>query len=97
MTFTQLAGVIPALVFPTATLAQFLSILRARSAKGVNLTVWLLFGAANLAMYIYTERYTEWQAIVGMLLTAVLDFAIVVAVVILNAAARRQRAGSGTE
>lgn len=94
MTFTQLAGVIPALVFPTATAAQFLSIVKARSAKGVNLMVWLLFGAANLAMYIYAERYTEWQAIVGLLFTAALDFAIVVAAMILNAAERRRSGGS---
>ena len=38
---------------------------------------WLLFGFANLAIYVYAERYTEWQAIVGMLVTAVLDFVIV--------------------
>jgi len=30
---------------------------------------WFLFGIANLAIYIYAERYTEWQAIIGMLLT----------------------------
>ena len=41
------------------------------------MATWLLFGFANIGIYIYAERYTEWQAILGMLLTAVLDFVIV--------------------
>jgi uncharacterized protein with PQ loop repeat len=77
MTFNQLAGILPAIVFPAATLAQLVRMVRARSAAGVSVSTWLLFGCANLAIYFYAERYTEWQAIVGMLLTAVLDFAIV--------------------
>ncbi len=77
MTFNQLAGILPAIVFPAATLAQLIRMVRARSATGVNVSTWLLFGFANLAIYFYAERYTEWQAIVGMLLTAVLDFVIV--------------------
>lgn len=50
---------------------------RANSAAGVSVATWLLFGFANLAIYVYAERYTEWQAIVGMLFTAVIDFVIV--------------------
>lgn len=77
MTFNQIAGVLPAIVFPAATLAQLVRIVRARSIVGVSTPTWLLFGFANLAIYFYAERYTEWQAIVGMLVTAVLDFVIV--------------------
>jgi uncharacterized protein with PQ loop repeat len=77
MSFTQMAGILPAIVFPVATLAQLVRMLRNRSAAGVSVTTWLLFGFANLAIYIYAERYGEWQAIVGMLLTAVIDFVIV--------------------
>ena len=77
MTFTQLAGILPAIVFPAATLVQLLRILRARSSANVSISTWLLFGFANLAIYVYAERYTEWQAILGMLVTAVLDFVIV--------------------
>ena len=76
MTLNQLAGVIPAIVFPAATLAQLVQMIRQRSAAGVNASTWLLFGVANLAIYFYAEHYTEWQAIVGMLFTAVLDFVI---------------------
>ena len=67
-------------MFPFATLVQLWRILRDRSAVGVSVTTWLLFGFANLGMYVYAERYTEWQAILGTLFTAVVDFAIVVLV-----------------
>lgn len=77
MTFNQIAGILPAIVFPAATLFQLLRVCRARSAANVSVSTWLLFGFANLAIYFYAERYTEWQAIVGMLVTAVLDFLIV--------------------
>lgn len=77
MTFAQIAGILPAIVFPAATIVQLVRMVRARSAAGVSVATWLLFGFANLAIYIYAERYTEWQAIVGMLFTAVIDFVIV--------------------
>ncbi len=77
MSFNQIAGVLPAIVFPAATLFQLLRVCRSRSAADVSVSTWLLFGFANLAIYFYAERYTEWQAIVGMLLTALLDFVIV--------------------
>ncbi|MDI1335272.1 MAG: hypothetical protein PSU94_03725 [Lacunisphaera sp.] len=77
MTISYFAGILPAIVFPVATLAQIVRMVRQRSAAGVSVATWLLFGFANVAIYFYAERYTEWQAIVGMLVTAVLDFAIV--------------------
>lgn len=77
MTFAQIAGILPAVVFPAATLLQLCRIIRNRSSAGVNVATWFLFGWANIAIYIYAGRYDEWQAICGMLLTAVLDFAIV--------------------
>lgn len=77
MSIAQIAGILPAVVFPAATLVQLVRLVRARSAAGVSVATWLLFGFANLAIYVYAERYTEWQAIVGMLVTAVLDFVIV--------------------
>ncbi|HWA25062.1 MAG TPA: hypothetical protein VG734_05255 [Lacunisphaera sp.] len=77
MTLAQIAGILPAIVFPAATLLQLVRIVRNRSAAGVNVSTWFLFGWANIAMYIYAEHFTDWQAIVGLLLTAVLDFAIV--------------------
>jgi hypothetical protein len=76
MTLTQVAGILPAIIFPAATAAQLIQMVRVRSAAGVSVTTWLLFGVANIAIYVYAERYTEWQAIAGMLLTGALDFAI---------------------
>jgi hypothetical protein len=92
MTLNQLAGIIPAVVFPAATLGQLLQMIRQRSAAGVSVSTWLLFGVANLAIYFYAERYAEWQAIVGMLVTALLDFAIAA----LALAARRSRRETAT-
>ncbi len=88
MTLNQIAGILPAIVFPAATLLQLVRMIRARSAADVSVATWLLFGFANLAIYIYAERYTEWQAILGMLLTAVIDFVIVALALI---AYRRER------
>jgi uncharacterized protein with PQ loop repeat len=89
MTFAQIAGILPAIVFPAATLLQLFRIIRSRSCTGVNVSTWFLFGLANIAIYIYAERYDEWQAIIGMLLTAVLDFVIVGLVLFTN----RKRGG----
>jgi hypothetical protein len=77
MNVAQIAGILPAIVFPAATLLQLARMVQKRSAAGVNALTWFLFGLANIAIYIYAEHYGEWQAIVGMLLTAVLDFVIV--------------------
>ncbi len=77
MTLNQIAGILPAVIFPAATLMQLARIWRDRSTVGVSIPTWMLFGVANLGIYVYAERYAEWQAILGMLGTAVLDFAIV--------------------
>jgi uncharacterized protein with PQ loop repeat len=77
MSFTQMAGVLPAVIFPAATLLQLARIVQQRSTAGVSVMTWLLFGFANLGIYVYAERYAEWQAIVGMLATAIIDFVIV--------------------
>jgi hypothetical protein len=88
MSLSQLAGILPALVFPTATLVQLVRVIRNPTAAGISLSTWALFGVANLAVYCYVERYAEWQAILGMLVTAVLDFAIVGLVIVHRRSAR---------
>ncbi len=75
-------GWIPAVVFPTATAIQLLRLIVARSVAGVSITTWTLFGLANIGLYIYTAKYGELQSILGMMLTAVLDFAIVALVIV---------------
>lgn len=76
-TVVQLAGWIPGIVLPVATLLQLIKITRVRSAEGVSLTTWLLFGFANLGLYVFTEKYLALQTLVGLLGTAALNFIIV--------------------
>jgi hypothetical protein len=42
----------------------------------VSWLTWFLFGLANVAVYIYTEKYFALQTIIGFLGTAVIDFVI---------------------
>ncbi len=75
--FVELAGWIPAIIFPSATFSQFLKIFREKTADGVSLISWALFGFANIGLYFYAEKYFSIQSIIGFLGTAILDFAIV--------------------
>jgi uncharacterized protein with PQ loop repeat len=72
----SIAGWLPAIIFPAATLIQLIAILRTNSIKGVSPLTWTLFGIANIALYIYTEKYLAVQTIIGFLGTALLDFVI---------------------
>ena len=73
----EFAGWLPAIIIPLATLLQCIEVFRAESVEGVSWTTWVLFGVANVGFYIYTEKYTSLQAILGFLGTAVIDFVIV--------------------
>ena len=72
----NIAGWLPAIIFPAATLIQLIAILRSNSVRGVSPMTWTMFGVANIAVYIYTEKYFAPQTIIGFLGTAVLDFMI---------------------
>lgn len=72
----EIAGWVPAVIILGAIILQLATMLKRRSAAGVNGTVWLLFGIANLCLYVYTEKYWEPQSIVGLLGSALLDFVI---------------------
>lgn len=72
------AGWLPAIIIPTATLIQLVSIFKNRSTAGVSGLTWLLFGIANIGLYVYTEKYTTVQSLVGLLASALLDFAIAI-------------------
>lgn len=77
----ELAGWLPAIVIPAATLLQLIEVYRAPNADGVSWVTWLMFGLANIGFYIYTEKYTSLPSILGFLGTAVLDFIIVALVI----------------
>lgn len=76
-TWLEIAGWIPGIVLPMATLLQLIKIARVKSVEGVSLMTWLLFGFANLGLYIFTEKYFALQTLIGLLGTATLNFIIV--------------------
>ena len=76
-TVVQLAGWIPGVILPVATLLQLIKIARVKSVEGVSLMTWLLFGFANLGLYVFTEKYLALQTLIGLLGTAALNFIIV--------------------
>ena len=75
----SLLGWIPAIVFPTATALQLLQILRNKRSDGVSIPAWCLFATANVSLFVYTEKYTELESILGTLGTAALNLCIVAA------------------
>lgn len=83
--FVELAGWIPAIIFPSATAIQLIKIVREKTAEGVSILSWSLFGAANISLYFYAEKYFSIQSILGQLGTAFLDFIIVGLALALNA------------
>ncbi|MDJ0898084.1 MAG: hypothetical protein QNJ55_04680 [Xenococcus sp. MO_188.B8] len=74
--FTNIAGWIAAIILPIATISQLTKILQEKTAEGVSLITWFLFGVANIGLYLFTEKYLALQSLVGLLGTAVLDFVI---------------------
>lgn len=71
-------GALPAVIFPLASLSQLLAMHRQKSAEGVSVTTWVMVTIANISMYIYTQKYSEWQSIMSMLGAAALNGCVVV-------------------
>ena len=78
MTLIELIGILPAVIFPLATVIQLLHLLKTKSSEGVSALAWVAFSIGNVSLYIYAEKYTEPQAIFGMLLTSLLQVFIVI-------------------
>lgn len=78
MSIIEVIGYIPAIVFPTATVLQLIHLFKTKSSEGVSAIAWVAFALGNVSLYIYTEKYTEIQSIVGLLLTSVLQIGIIV-------------------
>ena len=76
--FTVL-GWVPAVIFPAASGLQLLAIVHKRNADGVSIPAWALFAVANTCLFLYTEKYSEWESILGALGTASINLCIVVA------------------
>lgn len=79
-----LAGWMPAVILPTATLDQLVTILRSGSVENVSAVTWLLFLLANagaLCLGRPESRVATLQMALAFGLTALLDVAIVAAIV----------------
>ena len=72
----QIAGAIPAIIFPLASLTQLYAVVSRRNADGVSALTWFFCGIANICLYVYTQKYDEWEAIVAFLGSSVLNFAV---------------------
>jgi lipid-A-disaccharide synthase-like uncharacterized protein len=77
MTLIELVGYIPAIIFPVATLMQLAHLLKTKTSEGVPALTWLAFALGNISLYIYAEKYTELQSIIGQLATAALQIYVV--------------------
>ena len=76
--FATIAGWVPAIILPTASLLQLVTLLKRKDASGVSALSWLLFALANVGAYFFAEKYWALQSILAFLLTAALNVAIVV-------------------
>ena len=77
MTFIELVGYIPAIIFPAATVMQLVHLLRTKRSEGAPALTWAAFALGNISLYIYAEKYTELQSILGQLATAALQVYVV--------------------
>jgi uncharacterized protein with PQ loop repeat len=73
----SVAGWLPAIIFPTATLFQLIPVLKGQTA-GVSAVSWAMFGLANLGAYLFSTQKHTVQIILAFLLTAIMDALIVV-------------------
>ncbi|AFY66382.1 hypothetical protein [Geitlerinema sp. PCC 7407] len=71
-----LAGWLPAIILPSATFFQLWPVLQGQTA-GVSALSWFLFGIANLGAYIFSTQKRTPQVILAFLVTAAMDFLIV--------------------
>ena len=75
------AAWMPAVIFPTATFSQLLTVWRASDRSAVSIPTWCLFGFANIGALALAgpEGAIAWlQAGIGFGVTAVLDLLIVI-------------------
>ena len=73
----QFCGWIPGILFPAAAALQLFEILKTGRADGISPLTWSFFSFANACLYIYAQKYFEFQSIVGFLGTSVLQATIV--------------------
>lgn len=72
----SIAGWLPAIIFPTATLFQLIPVVQGR-VDGVSTVSWAMFGLANLGAYIFSTQKLTIQIMLAFLLSSIMDFIIV--------------------
>lgn len=72
----ELAGMLPAIIFPVATGRGVFWALRTKHPEEVDKLLWLAFGVANFALWFYTGVVSV-QTIIALGATGLADFAIV--------------------
>jgi len=77
LSIIEVIGYIPAIVFPTATIIQLVHLYKTKSSEGVSALAWAAFALGNVSLYIYTEKYTAIQSILGLLVTSILQIGII--------------------
>lgn len=75
--FIKIVGIIPAFIFPIASIMQCIHLLRVKNSKGNSLLSWFAFCLGNLCLYIYTEKYLELQSIIATLGTALIQLYVI--------------------
>ena len=73
----EIAGWVPAVVFPTASLLQLLRLLKIEDTEALSVSTWLMMALANICMFIFMEKYWAPQAILANLLNAAIQIVIV--------------------
>lgn len=72
----SMAGWLPAIIFPTATLFQLIPVIQGKT-EGVSAVSWTLFGLANLGAYIFSTQKFTIQIILAFLVSSIMDLIIV--------------------
>jgi len=81
MNFIDLFGIIPAIIFPAASVVQLIHLIRVKDSRGASVLSWGFFVLGNVSLFVYTKKYTAWQSIIGLLGTAVLQIGIMVLII----------------
>ncbi|NDC39184.1 MAG: hypothetical protein EBZ48_14245 [Proteobacteria bacterium] len=73
----QFCGWIPGILFPAAAALQLFEILKSGRTDGISSLTWSLLSLANACLYIYTQKYFEFQSIFGFLVTSMIQATVV--------------------
>ena len=73
-----IAGIIPAVAFPGATIIQFKKILDQKDISGVSCMGWIMQVLANLGAYFLVDKLDSVQNIMAFLGTAIIDILIII-------------------